>query len=61
MLVYYRGFGEDDNPYRLGLYPRSESTLRQKLRRDSFPAYAFAHAGSLPPLPPPPPKEPTSP
>jgi hypothetical protein len=56
MLVYYRGFGEDGNPYRLGLYPRSERTLRHKLRRRSFPPYAWGHAATLPPLPPKPPK-----
>jgi hypothetical protein len=44
MLVYYRGFGEDGNPYRLGLYPRSENTLRRKVRRRSFPPYAWGHA-----------------
>jgi hypothetical protein len=61
MLVYYRGFGEDGNPYRLGLYPRSEATLRHKIRRDSFPSYAWGHAGTLPPLPPPEPKPPPTP
>jgi hypothetical protein len=61
MLVYYRGFGEDGNPYRLGLYPRSERTLRHKIRRRSFPPYAWAHAATLPPLPPKPPKKPPVP
>lgn len=58
MLVYYRGFGEDGNPYRLGLYPRTANTLRKKIRRNSFPPYAAFHAATLPPAPPPAPKAP---
>lgn len=56
MFVYYRGFGETDNPYRLGLYPRTTNTLRLKVRRPSFLEYTEYNAGTLPPLPPPPPK-----
>jgi len=56
MFVYYRGFGESDNPYQLGLYPRTTNTLRLKIRRATFLQYADYHAGTLPPLPPPPPK-----
>jgi hypothetical protein len=52
MFVYYRGFGEDGNSYRLSLYPRSENTLRRKVRRLSFLEYAEYNAGTLPPLPP---------
>ena len=61
MFVYYRGFGEADNPYRLGLYPRTTNTLRLKVRRASFLAYADYNAGTLPPLPPPAPKNATTP
>jgi len=56
MHVYYRGFGEAGNSYRLGLYPRSARVLRRKIRRASFLAYADYNAGTLPPLPPPAPK-----
>lgn len=56
MFVYYRGFGETENPYQLGLYPRTTNTLRLKVRRPSFLEYADYNAGTLPPLPPPPPK-----
>jgi len=52
MFVYYRGFGTDaDNPYQLGYYPRTTNTLRRKIRRPSFPPYAWAHAGLAPALP----------
>ncbi len=51
MLVYYRGFGEADNPYRLGLYPRTTNVLRRKIRRSSFLAYADYNASELLPLP----------
>jgi len=44
MLVYYRGFGESGNPYRLGLYPDTTRALRRRLRQDRFPAYAPDHA-----------------
>lgn len=60
MFVYYRGFGEADNPYRLGLYPRSTRMLRRKVRRRSFPPYAWGHAAMLPPDPPPAKKEPSA-
>lgn len=62
MFIYYRGFGEDGNPYRLGLYPRTANLLRRKVRRRSFPPYAWGHAATLPPDTPaaePPPAEPT--
>jgi hypothetical protein len=52
MLVYYRGFGEEGNDYRLGLYPRTSNVLRRKIRRNSFLAYADYNAATLPPLPP---------
>jgi hypothetical protein len=52
MLVYYRGFGETGNPYALGAYPRTTNTLRKKIRRTSFLAYADYNAATLPPLPP---------
>jgi hypothetical protein len=52
MFIYYRGFGEDGNPYRLGLYPRSANLLRLKVRRRTFPPYAWGHAATLPPIPP---------
>jgi hypothetical protein len=61
MFVYYRGFGETDNPYQLGLYPRTSNTLRLKIRRPTFLQYAEYNAGTLPPLPPPPPKPPAAP
>lgn len=51
MFVYYRGFGTADNPYQLGFYPRATNTLRRKIRRNSFPPYAWGHAGLLAPLP----------
>jgi hypothetical protein len=51
MLVYYNGFGPG-NPYDLRLYPRTINTLRKKLRRPNFLAYADYNAGLLPPLPP---------
>ncbi len=57
MLVYYDGFGPG-NPYDLNLYPRTANTLRLKIRRASFLAYADYNAGLLPPLPPKPPKTP---
>ncbi len=44
MLVYYRGFGESGNDYRLGLYPDSTRALRRRLDQVRFPAYAPAHA-----------------
>ena len=44
MLVYYRGFGESGNDYRLGLYPDSTRALRRRLDQRRFPAYAPAHA-----------------
>jgi hypothetical protein len=56
MLIYYRGFGDTDNPYQLGLYPRTANTLRLKIRRPSFLSTAEYNAGTLPPLPPKPPK-----
>jgi hypothetical protein len=43
MLVYYRGFGEDGNPYRLGLYPGSARALRRKVNQRRFPPYAPKH------------------
>jgi len=52
MLVYYVGFGVG-NTYDLNLYPRSANTLRLKLRRPNFLAYADYNAGTLLPLPPP--------
>jgi hypothetical protein len=58
MLVYYRGFGETDNPYQLGLYPRTTNTLRLKVRRPSFLSTAEYNAATLPPLPPKPPPAP---
>jgi hypothetical protein len=61
MLVYYRGFGDSDNPYQLGLYPRTTNTLRLKVRRASFLSTAEYNAGTLPPLPPKPPKATTAP
>ncbi len=51
MLVYYRGFGDTGNPYALGAYPRTTNTLRRKIRRASFLAYADYNAATLPPLP----------
>ena len=48
MLLYYRGFGEAGNSYRVGLYPRSEAQLRHTLRQRRFPAYAPTFA--LPPI-----------
>jgi hypothetical protein len=56
MLVYYRGFGDTDNPYQLGLYPRTANTLRLKIRRPTFLSTAEYNADTLPPLPPKPPK-----
>jgi hypothetical protein len=44
MLIYYRGFGEDGNPFRLGLYPQTASVIRRQLRRKRFPAFAPQHA-----------------
>jgi len=52
MLVYYTGFDTPSNPYDPRLYRRSTNTLRKKLRRNTFPPYAPAHAATLPPLPP---------
>lgn len=49
MFVYYRGFGEENNPYSLRLYPRTANTLRRKIRRRTIPAYAWRHANTLPP------------
>jgi hypothetical protein len=52
MFVYYRGFGAAaENPYQLGFYPRTANTLRRKIRRNTFPRYAWGHAGMLAPLP----------
>ena len=55
MLVYYNGFGPG-NQYDLSLYPRTANTLRLKIRRANFLAYAEYNAGLLPPLPPKPQK-----
>jgi hypothetical protein len=49
MLIYYRGFGEAGNSYRIGLYPRSLAALRQKLNQRRFPAFAPNHAEPPPP------------
>lgn len=51
MLVYYNGFGQG-NPYDLYLYPRTANTLRLKIRRANFLAYADYNAALFPPLPP---------
>jgi hypothetical protein len=51
MLVYYNGFGPG-NPYDLYLYPRTANTLRLKIRRANFLAYADYNAALFPPLPP---------
>lgn len=40
MLIYYRGFGEAGNNYRLGLYPKTTAALRRRLRQARFPEYA---------------------
>lgn len=61
MLVYYRGFGEAGNPYRLGLYPRTTNVLRRKIRRPNFLPYADYNAATLPPLPPKAPTPPSTP
>ncbi|HET6999475.1 MAG TPA: hypothetical protein VFI03_12915 [Solirubrobacterales bacterium] len=55
MFVYYTGFGPG-NQYDLNLYPRTANTLRLKIRRANFLAYAEYNAGLLPPLPPKPKK-----
>ena len=39
MLVYYRGFGEEGNAYRIGLYPRSLGALKHRLRQKRFVQY----------------------
>jgi hypothetical protein len=57
MLTYYSGVGPG-NQYSLGLYPRTTNTLRLKLRRANFLAYAEYNAGLLPALPPKPKKTP---
>jgi hypothetical protein len=49
MLIYFRGFGEAGNAYRIGLYPRSLAALRQKLNQRRFPAFAPNHAEPPPP------------
>ena len=51
MLVYYNGFGQG-NPYDLDLYPRTTNTLRLKIRRANFLAFAEWNASLFPPLPP---------
>lgn len=57
MLVYYNGFGNAaENPYDIAHYPRVANTLRQKIRRASFLAYAEWNAGLFAPLPPKEPK-----
>jgi hypothetical protein len=57
MLIYYRGFGETDNPYILGLYSKTATVIRQKIRRATIPAYApyYATVPTPPPAPLPPP------
>ncbi len=58
MLVYYNGFGNAaENPYDIAHYPRVVNTLRQKIRRASFLAYAEWNAGLFAPLPPKEPKK----
>lgn len=49
MLIYYRGFGEAGNQYRIGLYPRSLAALRQKLKQNRFPAFTPNPAEPPPP------------
>jgi hypothetical protein len=49
MLIYYRGFGEAGNSYRIGLYPRSLAALRQKLNQARFPSFAPEPAELPPP------------
>ena len=53
MLVYYRGFGESGNAFRIGLYPRTARLLRRKLNQRRFPQ--FAPFFTQPPPEPPPP------
>lgn len=53
MLVYYRGFGEEGNAFRIGLYPRSARLLRRKLRQRRFPEYAPNYTLPAPEPPPP--------
>ena len=55
MLTYYSGVGPG-NQYDLNLYPRTTNTLRLKIRRANFLAYAEYNAGLCPPLPPKPKK-----
>ena len=53
MLVYYRGFGESGNAFRIGLYPRTARLLRRKLNQPRFPQFAPNYT-QPPPEPPPP-------
>jgi hypothetical protein len=48
MLIYYRGFGEAGNKYRIGLYPRSLAVLQRKLDSPRFPPLAPNHADPPP-------------
>lgn len=40
MLVYYQGFGERGNPFRLDRYPRAQRALRRILGRRAYQSYA---------------------
>lgn len=55
MLAYYRGFGEDGNVYRLGLYPKTTAALKRRLRQARFVQYVPNPAVAPAPAPPTPP------
>jgi hypothetical protein len=40
MLIYYQGFGEEENPFKLEHYPRTKRLLRKILNRSYFQVYA---------------------
>jgi hypothetical protein len=43
MFVYYRGFGEAGNPFRIELYPDSREVLRRRLNSRRYPELARHH------------------
>lgn len=60
-LIYYRGFGEAGNQYRLGLYPKTTAALKRRLRQKRFLEYVPNPPTPAPIPTPAPPPTPTQP
>ena len=40
LIIYYQGFGEEGNPFRLELYPKTRRYLRRTLQKHYFQEFA---------------------